>query len=178
MNKQIVIISGSPREGGNSDVLCDEFRKGCEEAGHRAVKICLRDMQINFCKACYACRKTGVCIQKDDVFDILQEMASADIIVLATPVYFYSMAGQVKTLIDRCISCGKKLSGKEFYFIATAADCKPKIERTIDALRGFTDCLPNSKVSGIIYGDSAWQFGDIYGSPAMKEAYQMGKSIC
>lgn len=99
-------------------------------------------------------------------------------IVLATPVYFYSMAGQVKTLIDRCLSCGSRLAGKEFYFIATAADGKSEMERTIDGLRGFTDCLPNAKVRGIIYGAGAWQLGDIEGSAAMEEAYQMGKNIC
>lgn len=177
MNKQVVIISGSPRKGGNSDTLCDEFRRGCEEAGHRATKISLRDKQIHFCKACYACKKTGVCFQQDDVFDILQEIATADVIVLATPVYFYSMAGQVKTLIDRCLSCVEKLAGKEFYFIATAAAEKSEMERTIDALRGFTDCLPNSKVSGVVYGAGAWQLGDIEKNPAMQEAYRMGKSI-
>lgn len=177
MNKRIVIISGSPRKGGNSDTLCNEFQRGCEEAGHQAVKICLRDKRLHFCSACYACRKTGVCIQQDDVPDILQEMALADVIVLATPVYFYSMAGQMKTLIDRCLSSGAKLAGKEFYFIATAAAGKAEMERTIDGLRGFTDCLPKSKVKGVIYGAGAWQLGDIQGNPAMEEAYRMGKSI-
>lgn len=177
MNKQVVILAGSPRKGGNSDALCEQFRKGCEEAGHSVTKIYLQDKQIHFCKACYACRKTGICVQQDDVFDILQAMCRADVIVLATPVYFYSMAGQVKTLIDRCLSCGSKLVGKEFYFIATAAAGKDEMERTIDGLRGFTDCLPKSKVKGVIYGAGAWQLGDIQGNPAMQEAYRMGKSI-
>ncbi|HIS69062.1 MAG TPA: flavodoxin family protein [Candidatus Gallacutalibacter stercoravium] len=178
MNKRICVISGSPRKEGNSDTLCDEFQKGCQQAGHQVVKICLREKEIHFCNACYACKKTGVCVQQDDVFEILQEMAAADVIVLATPVYFYSMAGQVKTLIDRCLASGAKLAGKEFYFIATAAAEKNEMERTIDALRGFTDCLPGSKVCGVIYGAGAWQLGDIKGNPAMQEAYQMGKSIC
>lgn len=177
MSKQILIISGSLRQGGNSDTLCDQFQKGCEEVGHSVTKICLRDKQINFCRACYACRKTGVCVQKDDVFNILQQMKDADVIVLATPVYFYSMAGQVKTLIDRCLACGESLAGKEFYFIATAAAGKPEMKRTIDALRGFTDCLPNSKVCGVVYGAGAWQLGDIQGNPALEEAYEMGKNI-
>ena len=178
MHKKIVIISASPREGGNSDTLCKEFQRGCEEAGHQVVKISLRTKQIHFCNACYCCKKTGVCIQQDDLFDILQEMGAADVIVLATPVYFYSMAGQMKTLIDRCLSGGAKLAGKEFYLIATAAAAKSEMERTIDALRGFTDCLPKSKVKGVIYGAGAWQLGDILGNPAMEEAYQMGKNIC
>ena len=177
MSKQVVIISGSPRNGGNSDTLCCEFQKGCEVAGHRVTKINLRDSQIHFCTACYACKKLGHCVQKDDAPAILQEMAKADVIVLATPVYFYSMAGQVKTLIDRCLSCGAALAGKEFYFIAAAAAGKAEMERTIDALRGFTDCLPNAEVKGVIYGAGAWQLGEIQGNPAMEEAYQMGKRI-
>ena len=97
--------------------------------------------------------------------------------MLATPVYFYSIAGQVKTLIDRCLSCGAKLTDKEFYFIATAADQKAAMERTIDGLRGFTDCLPGARVQGVIYGAGAWQLGDIQGNPAMAQAYAMGKNI-
>ncbi len=177
MSKQVVILSASPRKGGNSDTLCDQFRRGCQQAGNQVTKIPLREKQIHFCNACYACRKTGSCVQKDDANAILQAMVEADVIVLATTVYFYSMAGQMKTLIDRCLSCGAKLANKEFYFIATAADGKAEMERTIDGLRGFTDCLPGAAVKGVIYGAGAWQLGDIQGSPAMEQAYQMGQSV-
>ena len=177
MSKKVVIISASPRKGGNSDTLCEEFRRGCEEAGNQVVKISLRDKQINFCKACYYCKKAGECIQQDDVPAILQQMTEADVIVLATPVYFYTMNGQLKTLIDRCLVCGAKLTDKEFYFIATAAAGKEQMERTMDGLRGFTDCLPGAKISGLIYGAGAWQLGEIQGNPAMQQAYQMGKAI-
>lgn len=125
----------------------------------------------------YACKKTGACVQQDDAAGILQQMVQADVIALVTPVYFYSMAGQVKTLIDRCLACGSRLEGKKFYFIATAADAKEQMERTIDGLRGFTDCLPGAKVKGVIYGAGAWQLEDIQGNPAMDEAYQMGRSV-
>lgn len=169
MSKKVVIISASPRKGGNSDTLCEEFRRGCEEAGNQVVKISLRDKQINFCKACYYCKKAGECIQKDDVPAILQQMTEADVIVLATPVYFYTMNGQLKTLIDRCLACGAKLTDKEFYFIATAAAGKEEMERTMG--------LPGAKISGLIYGAGAWQLGEIQGNPAMQQAYQMGKEI-
>lgn len=177
MSKKIVIICGSPRKGGNSETLCDEFMRGCLDAGHQAEKVLLREQQINYCQACYVCRKGSGCVQKDDAAAIQRAMVTADVIVLATPVYFYSMSGQMKTFIDRCIACGAELSDKAFYFIATAADGKQAMERTIDALRGFTDCLPGSQVKGVIYGAGAWQLGDIQGNPAMKEAYQMGKAV-
>ena len=95
MSKKVVIISGSPRKNGNSDTLCNQFQRGCQDSGHQVSKITLRDKQIGFCRACYACRKTGECFQKDDAFYIMQEMCEADVIVLATPVYFYSISGQV-----------------------------------------------------------------------------------
>ena len=93
-------------------------------------------------------QKNGVCVQNDDVAAILEKMLEADVIVLATPVYYYSMNGQMKTLIDRTLPrfYTNKISDKEFYFIATAAEEKPAIERTMDDLRGFTDCLPGAAI--------------------------------
>ena len=129
-----------------------------------------RRCKPDFRKACYYCKKAGECIQQDDVPAILQQMTEADVIVLATPVYFYTMNGQLKTLIDRCLACGAKLTDKEFYFIATAAAGKEEMERTMDG-------LPGAKISGLIYGAGAWQLGEIQGNPAMQQAYQMGKEI-
>jgi len=176
MCKKVLVLSGSPRKGGNSDTLCDQFIKGAEELGHSAVKIYVKDCKIGSCNACYACKKSGICVQKDDMTDILQQMIDVDVIVLATPVYFYSMNGQMKTLIDRTLPRYTEIKDKDFYFIATAADGKSKMERTIDSLRGFTDCLPMSRVKGVIYGQGAWQLGDIQGSKAMHEAYETGKN--
>ena len=118
MSKKVVVVCGSPRKGGNAETLCDEFVRGCKEAGHEAEKILLRGKTIGFCQACYACRTNGTCIQQDDAAEVQRAMLEADVIVLATPVYFYSMSGQMKTLIDRCIACGAGLSNKSFYFIA------------------------------------------------------------
>ena len=174
--KKILVLSGSPRKGGNSDILCDQFIKGAEESGHLATKIYLKDCKIASCNACYACKKNGICVQNDDMTDILQQMIDADIIVLATPVYFYSMNGQMKTMIDRTLARYTEIRDKDFYFIATAAAGKSSMERTIDSLSGFTDCLPMSHVKGVIYGAGAWQLGDIQGNKAMQEAYKTGKN--
>lgn len=154
--------------------ICAGDGAGIDDGGLRADR---RRCKPDFRKACYYCKKAGECIQQDDVPAILQQMTEADVIVLATPVYFYTMNGQLKTLIDRCLACGAKLTDKEFYFIATAAAGKEEMERTMDGLRGFTDCLPGAKISGLIYGVGAWQLGEIQGNPAMQQAYQMGKAI-
>jgi hypothetical protein len=86
MSKKILVISGSLRKGGNSDILCDEFIKGAQESGNTAEKIYLKDKKIGFCTACYGCRETHECVQKDDMTEILEKMALADVDVLATSV--------------------------------------------------------------------------------------------
>ena len=103
MAKNVLIIGGSPRIGGNSDLLCDQFAKGASEAGNQVEKISLAGKKIGFCTACYTCEKTGACPQKDDAAAIIEKMLAADVIVLATPVYFYTMSAQLKALIDRSV---------------------------------------------------------------------------
>lgn len=180
MSKNVLIISSSPRKGGNSDTLCNQFRKGAEEAGNPVDKIRLAEMKIDYCSACYACKTKGHCVKQDDMVQVLDKMRSADVIVLATPVYFYTMCAQMKTMIDRTLGGAQRtgLENKKFYLIVTAADGKAAMERTVDGLRGYLECLPGAKEMGVIYGAGAWQLGDIQGNPAMQEAYKMGKDIC
>jgi multimeric flavodoxin WrbA len=179
MSKKVLVLSASPRKGGNSDLLCDQFIKGTLETGSQAEKIFLKGKKINYCTGCGTCfnREKG-CSQKDDMTEILQKMIEADVIVMATPVYFYTMNGQMKTLIDRTCSRYTEINDKEFYFIVTAADTSQQnMERTLEEFRGFTFCLEGSKEKGIIYGTGAWNKGDIIGSQAMQKAYEMGKKV-
>jgi len=179
MSKKVLVLSASPRKGGNSDLLCDQFMLGAKEAGNQAKKFFLRDEKINYCVACDVCRGNGgQCVQKDDMAEVLEKMIAADVIVMATPVYFYTMDAQMKTLIDRTYPRYTEISNKEMYFIVTAADGRNQaMERTIEGFRGFTSCLSGAKEKGIIYGTGAWNVGDIKGHAAMKEAYEMGKSV-
>ncbi len=177
MSKKVLIISASPRKGGNSDLLCEQFLKGAKEAGHDVEKILLREQKINYCLGCGVCNSTHSCVQKDGMKDLLEKMVNADVIAFATPVYFYTMDGQLKTFIDRCVPRYTEISNKDFYFILSAADTeKGNLKPAIEGLRGFTrDCLEGTKEKGIIYGVGAWQAGDIKKTPAYKEAYEMGK---
>ena len=179
MSKNVLIISSSPRKGGNSDTLCEQFKKGAEEAGNQVEKIRLAELTIDYCSACYACKKTGHCVKQDDMEQVIDKMRAAQVIVLATPVYFYTMCAQMKTTIDRTLGGAQRsgLENKEFYLIATAAAGRAAMERTVDGLRGYLECLPGAKEMGVIYGAGAWQLGDIQGNPAMQEAYSIGKSI-
>ena len=179
MSKRILIISGSPRLHGNSDILCDEFKRGALEAGHEVEKINLCAKKINYCLGCGVCNATGKCVQKDDMAEILQKMIKADVIVLASPVYFYAMNGEMKTFIDRTVPQYTKISDKDFYFTITAADTIQKnMDKVIEGFRGFTaDCLENAHEKGIVYGLGAWQKGEIeHNHEAMLQAYEFGKN--
>lgn len=177
-SKKILVLSGSPRKNGNSETLCDRFIQGAEESGNVVEKIRLRDLTIHFCQACDACQKNkGRCIQQDDMASLLEKMIAADAIVLATPVYFYAMAGQVKTLIDRTYPRYKELSDKVFYIIMTAADSdRQAMQTTIEEFRGFIHYVTGANEKGLVCGLGAWAKGDIKGSKAMDEAYALGKS--
>ena len=141
MSKKVLILSSSPRRNGNSDLLCNEFMRGAAEAGHQVEKIFLKDRRIGYCTGCGACYGgAGPCPQKDDAAGVIGKMVEADVIVMATPVYFYAMSAQMKMMIDRCCGPYTEMKNKEFYFIIAAAENdKSMMERTIDGFRGFLD---------------------------------------
>ena len=179
MGKKVLLLSSSPRRNGNSDLLCGQFAQGAQAAGHQAERIFLKDKKINCCTGCGTCNQSGAaCPQKDDMAELLDRMVAADVIVMATPVYFYSMSAQTKLLIDRTCSRYTEISGKDFYFILAAADDSiPAMERTLEGFRGFTSCLSGAKEKGVIYGVGAWHAGDVKKTPAFQQAYEMGKRI-
>lgn len=179
MSKNILILSGSPRKGGNSDLLCDEFYRGAVYSGNNVEKICIRTKKIGYCMACYYCKKSGgICAIKDDMGEILDKINKADVIVMASPVYFYSIDAQMKTLIDRTVARWTTIKDKEFYYIMTAAeDSETVMDCTLECFRGFAECLDGSKEMGVIYGKGVYEAGEIKNSPAMKQAYEMGRNV-
>ena len=108
MSKRILVLSTSPRIGGNSETLADVFIKGAEEAGHETKKICLYDKKIEFCKGCLGCQTTGKCILRDDAERIIAQMKAMDVLVFATPIYFYEMSGQMKHCWTAPIRCSRQ----------------------------------------------------------------------
>ncbi|MBP1589964.1 MAG: flavodoxin family protein [Kiritimatiellae bacterium] len=179
--KRILILSASGRKGGNSDLLCDEFARGAVEAGHEVEKIRLAEKKIGYCTGCYACQKLHRCVQQDDANEIVQKMLDADTIVLATPVYFYSMNAQLKAMIDRTVSRWDdfgKFKGTEFWLILTAADeDHAMMEPTLAGLRGFMrDCMEGSVERGVLYGTGAYEKGAVKALPVFREAYEAGLS--
>lgn len=179
MGKKALILSGSPRKGGNSDILCDEFLRGALEAGNEVEKIRVTEKKVAPCSACYCCRDHGgECVRRDDMTDILQKMIDADVIVLASPVYFYSINAQLKAVIDRTVARWLEVKNKEFYYIVTMADeAKASADTTIACFRGYADCVEGAVEKGIIIGSGVYEPGNVKNTPAMEQAYQMGKSV-
>lgn len=175
---KVLAISASPRSGGNSDVLCDQFLKGASEAGHETAKIRLAEKNIAPCSACYGCRENHLCVNEDDMAEVLRQLIAADVIVLATPVYFYCMDAQMKIMIDRCLPRYREMVHKKLYFIVTAADPQHSAaDETLAGLRGFLRCLPGASECGVIYGTGTWDKGDVYRHPSLELAYQTGKNV-
>ena len=178
MAKKIVVISSSPRVGGNSDILCDQFIKGAQEAGHNVEKINIAELKINPCRSCYACRDSQRCVQDDDTRPVINAMLNANIIVLATPVYFYSISAQLKALFDRTIVIFPHLTNKKFYYILTMADDnREKFNGPLTALRGFLECYEGSDEAGMVCCAGVYDFGEVRDKPEMQQAYEMGKKI-
>ena len=176
MSKSVLILSGSPRRGGNSDILCDEFARGAREAGHTVEKIRISDTAIRYCTGCGSCNTTHTCMIQDDMAGILHKILAADIIVMASPVYFYTIDAQIKTLIDRTVPRYTDIQNKDFYFIVTAADTNVQaLERSLECFRGFLNCLSNVREKGAIRAAGVWKSGEVRHSPAMQQAYEMGK---
>ena len=178
MHKRILILSGSPRKNGNSAALCREFARGAQESGHETETVFLRDKKIGCCLACYHCRTGGVCAIRDDMAGILDKIQAADVIVMASPVYFYSIDAQMKALIDRCVARWLSIKNKAFYYIMTAAeDSDTVMDCTLECFRGFARCLEGSVERGVISGKGVYEAGEITGKPAMREAYLMGRGV-
>lgn len=176
--KNVVIISSTPRVGGNSEILAKEFARGAEEAGNHVEIINLREHNIGYCIGCYACHKTGKCFQKDKMNEIGEKLEKADVIVFATPVYFYSMSGQLKVFIDRLVPFYTKIRA-DIYLVATQWDpYEESMENTFNSIRGCTvDCFENCEEKGVIYGTGLDEAGAVKKrSDLLTLAYDMGKN--
>lgn len=179
MPKHILVISTSPRKGGNSETLANEFIRGAEESGNQVEKVCLYDKTISFCKGCLTCLKTRTCIIHDDAEIIAQKMKTADVLVFATPVYYYEMSGQMKTMLDRANPLyASDYAFRDVYLIATAADeDESAMHGAINGLEGWISCFSKARLAGTVFGGGVEGPGEINGRSAIKTAYEMGKAV-
>lgn len=176
---KVIVISTSLRAHSNSDALANEFIRGAQDAGHDVEKISLVDKNVQFCKGCLACQKLGKCVIKDDVNDIMAKVLNADVVVWATPIYYYEMSGQMKTLIDRMNAMySQEYKFRDVYMLTTAAEDEEFVPKRAEAgLTGWIDCYPESRLAGTLFCGSVNDPRDIEGNAKLQAAYEMGGKI-
>ncbi len=179
MGKKVIVISASFRKNGNSDRLADEFARGAADAGNDVEKISLSGKKIAFCRGCFACQKTGQCIINDDAVEIEQKILVADVVVWATPIYYYEMAGQMKTLIDRLNPLyPKDYRFRDVYLLSVATDdgaYTPK--RAEEGVKGWVECFEKASFKGSVFCGGVTDPGDILGREELAQAYNMGRIV-
>lgn len=177
MKKNVLIISSSPRKKGNSQLLCQKFGEGAEAKGHLVNLIRIAEKKIGYCRACDGCmRNGGKCVLDDDMNGILKSFQEADVLVLATPIYFYGISAQMKTFIDRTYPIWQHLGKKDVYYIVSAGLDKAIIDRSLGDLDGFVEHLEEYHVRGRIYATGVMEAGKVDAS-VLEQAYQMGNAI-
>lgn len=176
MNKKIVVVSSTPRVNGNSEILSKEFIKGAKESGNDATLISIRDLYLKFCIGCLYCQSNGKCVLKDDMNNLYNSISEANVLVFATPIYYYSICGQLKTFLDRLNPLFiKDNKFKEVYLLATAADDdEHAIDGAVKEIQGWVDCFEGVKLSGVVRGVGVTKAGEVLNTKAINEAYEMG----
>lgn len=179
MSKKVLVITTSLRERSNSDALADAFAAGARAAGHQVEQISLKGRQISFCRGCLACLHTQSCTIQDDAADLVARVGAADVIAFATPIYYYEMSGQLKTLLDRCNPLyGSDYAFRAIYLLTTAADEGPQVpEKAVTGLGGWIDCFPKASLAGTVFAGGINDPGAIAGHPALEEARALGRSV-
>ena len=177
--KRIVVISTSLRRGSNSDMLADKFVEGAKAAGNDVEKISLVGKKIQFCKGCMGCQKLGRCVIHDDVNGIMTKVLRADVVVWATPIYYYEMSGQMKTLIDRMNAMYEQdYQFRDVYLLSTAAEDEAETPKRAEiGLTGWIDCYPKSRLACTLFCGGVNDAREIEGNPKLQEAFELGKSI-
>ena len=177
--KRVIVISTSLRRGSNSDILADQFVEGAKAAENEVEKISLVGKHIEFCKGCLACQKLGRCVINDDVNGIMAKVLKADVVVWATPIYYYEMSGQMKTLIDRMNGMYEQnYQFRDVYLLTTAAEDETETpKRAETGLTGWIDCYPKSRLAGTLFCGGVNDAREIEGNPKLQEAFDLGKSI-
>ena len=177
--KKVIVISTSLRAGSNSDLLAEKFAEGAKASGNEVQKISLRGKEIKFCVGCLSCQHTGFCVIKDDVPAIMEKVLKADVVCWATPIYYYEMSGQMKTLIDRMNAMYvKDYHFRDIYLLTTAAEAEEETpQRAEIGLSGWIDCYGKSSLKGHLFCGGVSNANDIEGNSILMQAYEMGMGV-
>jgi len=177
--KKVLIVSTSPRLNSNSEALAKAFAEGAQAAGHETEVISLRGKTVNFCRGCFVCQEKLRCVIRDDADEICQKALRADVLVFATPIYYYEMSGQLKTLLDRLNPLfPSDYAFRDVYLLTAAAEAEEHVpQRAASGLAGWVECFERARLAGQVFMGGVTAAGENPAHPALKQAYQMGNKI-
>ena len=178
MSKKILIVSTSPRKGSNSEALALAFADGAKEAGNEVDFISLRGKTVNFCRGCFVCQEKLRCVIRDDADEICQKALTADVLVFATPIYYYEMSGQLKTLLDRLNPLfPSDYAFQDIYLMTSAAEAEDSVpERAISGVEGWVECFERARLAGTVFMGGVTEAGENPEHPALEEARHTGRN--
>jgi len=183
--KSIVIVMGSPRKEGNSATLAKQVAAGAQKSGAKVESFYLHGMDIQACTGCDECREeTGKdCVIDDDMQTLYPKLRRTDAVVIASPIYWFTVSAQTKLFMDRCYALGgpqgNALAGKDIGIVLTYGDSDPFSSGAVNALRTFQDAFNyiGAEIVGMIYG-TASEAGEIQNDQdLMRRAYELGRQL-
>ena len=179
MNKSIIVINSTNRKNGNSEVLVNEFINGAKENNNVEV-INLRELNFGFCIGCLACQNTGKCVLNDDISKVIDKVKNADILVFATPIYYYAMSGQLKTFLDRMnpLYIADYKFKEAYLFTACADEEDSAMNVAISEVKGWISCFDDVEFKEALCATVTTNVGDIKNRiQILNKAFEIGKNI-
>ena len=178
MNKKVLVISTSLRPDSNSGLLAGQFARGAREAGHDVELLSLRGRDLRFCSGCMACLKAPRCVIQDDANAIVEKMGAAEVLCFATPVYYYEMSGQMKTLLDRANPLySADYRFRDIYLLTASAEEEDSAsDGPVNGLKGWIACFEQARLAGVVRGGGANDPGEMP-PEKLEAAYEMGKHV-
>lgn len=177
---KVLVITTSLRAKSNSDRLAEELIRGAKDAGHDVENVSLKGKKISFCIGCLSCQKKQKCILNDDAVGIAEKVKEADTLVFTTPIYYYEMSGQMKTLLDRLNPLySSDYRFRHVYLLSTAAEDEEHVpEKAVSGLHGWTDCFEKAEFADSLFCGGMNDAGEAETrEKELREAYHFGYSL-
>ena len=177
---KVLVITTSLRAKSNTDILAQRLIAGAKDAGHEVERISLRGKEIKICIGCLACQRTQKCVLKDDAVRIAEQVKDADTLVFVTPIYYYEMSGQMKTLLDRMNPLySSDYKFRNLYMLSVAAEDEDFVpQKAVSGLQGWVDCFEKAELAGSLFCGGINDAGEAAGkTEEQQEAYEFGKAL-
>lgn len=177
---KIAVLLGSPRKNGNTEILVNSFVSGIDMKKNSVEVIRVTENKVGGCIGCNFCYRDSDhnCIQKDDMQELYKKLADADVIVIATPIYFYGVSSQLKSIVDRLHNpIRNTFKVKALVLLAVCADTIPSVFNSVREMYHSILSYFSLKNAGEITVSGVSEKGDITDNPALAEAYKIGESL-